>query len=337
MADFERQLINDTLEQNRYNISKTSEQLKISRHALRYRMQRLNINLDAEDETPPAGQRRRGLMTSHSTAITRKSASNLALAFVLLPKPKRERHVRPLRLLPRSGRRGRRSNRAACPPAAPASPPGAGNPPRLRRRASPPSPSPANCSPSSPATASPSPSSTNSSAASKWTWTSTVTKPFEDLEQYCYRVASVVGLLSVEIFGYQDPACRDYAVHLGKALQLTNILRNVRTDAERGRIYLPQSELQRHRVAPDEILRLQYSDRFERLAAAVAAEARKFYALARQTLPPADRRSMIAAELMGSVYWRLLKKLENSRFQVFGPVPTRLNKSQKFLLVLRTW
>ncbi|HXR08338.1 MAG TPA: squalene/phytoene synthase family protein, partial [Candidatus Acidoferrum sp.] len=112
---------------------------------------------------------------------------------------------------------------------------------------------------------------------------------------------------------------------------------DVRTDAQRGRIYLPQSELQRHRVAPDEILQLQYSDRFARLAAAVAAEARKFYALARQTLPPADRRSMIAAELMGSVYWRLLEKLENSRFQVFGPVPTRLNKSQKFLLVLRTW
>ena len=88
---------------------------------------------------------------------------------------------------------------------------------------------------------------------------------FQDLEQYCYRVASVVGLLSVEIFGYQDPACRDYAIHLGKALQLTNILRDVRADAERGRIYLPQSELERHSVSPEEILRLQYSDRFERL------------------------------------------------------------------------
>ncbi len=86
----------------------------------------------------------------------------------------------------------------------------------------------------------------------------------QELEQYCYRVASVVGLLSVEIFGYQDPACRDYAIHLGKALQLTNILRDVRTDAERGRIYLPLSELQRHQVSPEEILRLQYSDRFAR-------------------------------------------------------------------------
>src|SRR3984957_15843334 len=71
---------------------------------------------------------------------------------------------------------------------------------------------------------------------------------YPTLEQYCYRVASVVGLLSIEIFGYQDPACRDYAVYLGKALQLPNILRDVRTAAERGRIYLPQSELARFHV-----------------------------------------------------------------------------------------
>src|SRR5271170_500421 len=85
---------------------------------------------------------------------------------------------------------------------------------------------------------------------------------YEDLEQYCFRVASVVGLLSVEIFGYQNPACRDYAIYLGKALQLTNILRDVRTDAERGRIYLPLSELKKFNVSPDEILRHEYSERF---------------------------------------------------------------------------
>jgi hypothetical protein len=98
---------------------------------------------------------------------------------------------------------------------------------------------------------------------------------YEALEQYCYRVASVVGLLSVEIFGYKDPACRDYAIHLGKALQLTNILRDVRTDAERGRIYLPQSELERCQVTPEEILRGVWSERFEQLAAASAREAQK--------------------------------------------------------------
>ena len=160
---------------------------------------------------------------------------------------------------------------------------------------------------------------------------------YEELDLYCYRVASVVGLLSIEIFGYQDPACKDYAVALGKALQLTNILRDVRTDAERGRIYFPLSELQRFQVAESEILNFQYSPRFQALATSVAGRARRFYQAARDTLPAVDRRSMMTAELMGSVYWRLLCKLERQQFNVFGPEPTRLNKGQKILLVLRTW
>jgi phytoene synthase len=160
---------------------------------------------------------------------------------------------------------------------------------------------------------------------------------YEQLELYCYRVASVVGLLSIEIFGYKNPACRDYAIYLGKALQLTNILRDVRTDAERGRIYLPQSELKKFIVSEDEILNFKYSDRFHALAASVTARATHFYQLAQQTLPAEDRRPMVAAELMGSVYWRLLQKLERQRFNVFGPEPTRLNKVQKILLILRTW
>jgi len=160
---------------------------------------------------------------------------------------------------------------------------------------------------------------------------------FEALELYCHRVASVVGLLSIEIFGYQNPACRDYAVCLGKALQLTNILRDVRTDADRGRIYLPLSELQKCGVSPDEILRHEYSDRFARLAGNVAGCARNFYRLARLTLPAEDRRSMVAAELMGSVYWRLLLKLEAQRFNVFGPQPVRLNNAHKTLLILQSW
>jgi len=159
----------------------------------------------------------------------------------------------------------------------------------------------------------------------------------DELELYCFRVASVVGLLSIEVFGYTDPACRDYAIYLGKALQLTNILRDVRTDAERGRIYLPLAELARFQVAPDEILRFEYSERFFQLASSIAERARHFYRLANQTLPRRDRRSMVAAELMGSVYWRLLRKLERKRFNVFGPHLTRLNKGQKILLILRTW
>ena len=166
------------------------------------------------------------------------------------------------------------------------------------------------------------------------------TKRYEDydrLELYCYRVASVVGLLSIEIFGYRDPACREYAVYLGKALQLTNILRDVRSDAERGRIYLPLSELDRYKVSPEEILRSEYSPRFFALASSVAQRARHFYRLANETLPATDRRSMVAAELMASVYWRLLRKLERRRFQVFGPELTRLNKGYKALLILRSW
>jgi 15-cis-phytoene synthase len=160
---------------------------------------------------------------------------------------------------------------------------------------------------------------------------------FEQLELYCYRVASVVGLLSIEIFGYRNPACRDYAVYLGKALQLTNILRDVKTDAGRGRIYLPLEELKTFGVTPEEILRQEYSDRFARLAGAVAERAKGFYRRARQTLPPEDRPAMVAAELMGAVYWRLLHKLERQRFNVFGPKPMRLNTIQKAFLVLRAW
>ena len=158
-----------------------------------------------------------------------------------------------------------------------------------------------------------------------------------ELEQYCYRVASVVGLLSIEIFGYTNPRTRDYAVYLGKALQLTNILRDVKTDAERGRIYLPLGELARFGVTEAEVLEGQYTPRFRDLAVSVAARARHFYKLALESLPAEDRRNMAAAELMGSVYWRLLEKLEAREFNVFGPEPTRVTKPQKILLILRTW
>ena len=160
---------------------------------------------------------------------------------------------------------------------------------------------------------------------------------YEALEGYCYRVASVVGLLSIEIFGYKNPACHDYAVYLGKALQFTNILRDVRTDAERRRIYIPQSELARFNVSEKEILEFKYSENFRTLANSMAERAKNFYRLAHETLPAEDRRSMVAAELMGSVYWRLLQKLERHQFNVFGPNPTRLSKPQKLGLIVRSW
>ena len=160
---------------------------------------------------------------------------------------------------------------------------------------------------------------------------------YEQLELYCYRVASVVGLLSLEIFGYKNPVCHDYAVSLGQALQLTNILRDVKNDAARGRIYLPQSELKKFNVSETDILASKYSENYFQLAASVAARAKHFYSLAQKNLPPEDRKAMVAAELMGSVYWQLLLKLERGRFNVFGPQPLKLSKPHKLALIFKSW
>jgi len=271
-----------------------------------------------------------------SRAITRKSASNLALAFVLLPRDKRDgmsalyafcREVDDVadnEALPVLQRREqlaawRADVRRACGTETPELPVNRDLQPVIRQYRLP---------------------FDHFDALLQGVEMDLDIKRYQDYEQldlYCYRVASVVGLLSIEIFGYRDPACRDYAVCLGKALQLTNILRDVRADAQRGRIYLPLAELASFKVSPEEILRLEYSPRFCDLAGSIAQRARHFYRLARETLPPADRRSMVAAELMGAVYWRLLRKLERQCFNVFGPGLTRLNKGQKALLILRSW
>ena len=155
-----------------------------------------------------------------------------------------------------------------------------------------------------------------------------------ELELYCYRVASVVGLLSIEIFGYTDPACRAYADALGKALQLTNILRDVGNDSLRGRIYLPLSDLERFRVRPEEILQREWSERFHQLALEVDGRARVFYRRAREILPVSERASMVSADLMGNVYWRLLERLERSRFHVLDETPQRLSRARKIGIIL---
>jgi phytoene synthase len=144
-------------------------------------------------------------------------------------------------------------------------------------------------------------------------------------------------LLSIQIFGFKNPQCHDYATHLGHALQLTNILRDVREDAGRGRIYLPLDELKKFNVTEDEILRGVYSSRYRELAASIAAKAREHYRLARELLPPEDRRAMVAAELMGAVYWQLLLKLEAGRFNVFRTERVRLRKARKLGLIFRSW
>lgn len=154
------------------------------------------------------------------------------------------------------------------------------------------------------------------------------------LERYCYHVASVVGLLSIEIFGYRNPGCREYADALGKALQFTNILRDVGNDARRGRVYLPQSELARFGVTEAEILEGRDSGRFRALARDFAGRARAFFALAAQKLPTEDAGSMTTAELMGSVYWRLLVELERRDFPVLSDVPVRLSRARKIWMIL---
>ncbi len=158
-----------------------------------------------------------------------------------------------------------------------------------------------------------------------------------DLQAYCYRVASVVGLLSIEIFGYKEEQCREYAVKLGLALQYTNILRDVWSDAKRGRIYLPLNDLARFGVTEKEILEGQYTENYAALAKEIAGRAKAFYAEAAQLLPNQERASMVAAEMMGRVYWQLLVRLQEQSFNVFTEQRVRVSKPQKIALLLSTW
>ena len=154
------------------------------------------------------------------------------------------------------------------------------------------------------------------------------------LERYCYHVASVVGLLSIEVFGYTDPRCREYADMLGKALQMTNILRDVGNDARRGRIYLPQADLRAHGVSEDDILAGRRTSGFDGLAREIAGRARGYFARAREALPAADLGSMMTAELMAAVYGRLLVEMERRRFPVLAAEPMRLTRARKLMIIL---
>ena len=140
---------------------------------------------------------------------------------------------------------------------------------------------------------------------------------FEELRLYCYRVASAVGLVSIEIFGYRDPACREYAIQLGLALQTTNIIRDVGKDLATGRIYLPQEDLTRFDYSEDDLQARRYNDRFVRLMEFEAERAEEFFTKAAALLPRADRRSMVAAEIMASVYHALLRRMQADGFRVF--------------------
>ena len=159
---------------------------------------------------------------------------------------------------------------------------------------------------------------------------------FDDLSLYCYRVASTIGLIAIEIFGYTDPRTRDYAVNLGKALQLVNILRDIRSDAQRGRIYLPREDLDRFGVPPEELLSGVYNDPFVELMQFECDRARHFFGVARQLLPPQDRRAMVAAEIMAAIYWRLLGRIQKRRYNVFAE-RVRLRAPEKLWIALSVY
>jgi phytoene synthase len=159
---------------------------------------------------------------------------------------------------------------------------------------------------------------------------------FDDLALYCYRVASTIGLIAVEIFGYTNPRARDYAVNLGMALQIVNILRDLQSDARRGRLYLPREDLEQFSVRPEEILAGSFTDPFIELMQFECDRARHYFDLARQMLPPEDRRSMIAAEIMAAIYWQILKRIQLRRYNVFGE-RVRLSRPLKFWTALSVY
>jgi phytoene synthase len=159
---------------------------------------------------------------------------------------------------------------------------------------------------------------------------------FDGLYEYCYLVASTVGLLCIEIFGHQHDSARDYAVDLGIAFQLTNILRDVMEDGRRGRIYLPLEDLRRFDCTEAELLSSHYSPRLGALMAFECGRARAYYLRGRGALAPEDRSSLAAAEAMRLIYERLLDRIEARHFDVFGPKVT-LPRYQKLTLALAAW
>jgi phytoene synthase len=157
---------------------------------------------------------------------------------------------------------------------------------------------------------------------------------FEQLRTYCHRVASVVGLISIEIFGCKNPACRQYALDLGLALQLTNIIRDVGADLENGgRIYLPLEDLERFGYPPADLRERIYDDRFRALLSFEAERAQSFYDSALRARPAGERRALVAAEIMRAIYWRLLERMRRDRFQVFGKRYS-LSKPYKLAIML---
>lgn len=159
---------------------------------------------------------------------------------------------------------------------------------------------------------------------------------FEDLRQYCYRVASTVGLICLPIFGCREPDSREYAVQLGIALQLTNILRDIRSDALRGRIYLPQVEIRSAGYSEEELMAGVYNAQFKALMRQQAERAHRHFDRAAAVLPPADRSRLLVAQVMGAIYRRLLRRIEAGGFRVFERRIT-VPRLQQVGLAMKAW
>ena len=157
---------------------------------------------------------------------------------------------------------------------------------------------------------------------------------FDALSLYCYRVASVVGLICLHVFGTRSPKAQEYAVNLGVAFQLTNILRDLGSDAQQGRIYLPLEDLERFRYTERDLLKHTYSPGFVELMRFECARAREYYDRARRAstaLPVDDRRALTVAEIMRGVYGRILSRIERSDYRVFD---SRISLASSYRLAI---
>ena len=158
---------------------------------------------------------------------------------------------------------------------------------------------------------------------------------FDDLYQYCLRVASAVGLICIEIFGYRNEGAREYAIALGVALQLTNIIRDVPTDLTGGRVYLPLEDLRRF-ACTDQDLDHGMSPQVHALLEFECQRAREFYQKARRVLPPEDAPTLVAAEIMGAIYLEILERIERRDYDVFSEV-VRVPRPQRAMIAAAVW
>lgn len=159
---------------------------------------------------------------------------------------------------------------------------------------------------------------------------------FDELLEYCRRVASAVGLICIRIFGCTSRAAAEYASNLGIALQLTNILRDVTTDLRRGRVYLPMEDLRTHGCTVDDLAAGAMIDPVRQLIAFECARARAFYKRAIDARPEADRRRLVAAEIMRAVYFETLLRIERNGYDVFS-ARARVPRPRQALIALRQW